>query len=394
MWRPGPRTPLRPADPVTRGGDAAAATSAHGGRAAASIYRYVLPLRDALMTGRGPITHRRGLLVCLRDSLGHVGWGEAAPLRGWHGPDLATTSEVLASWLRAASPISDPEALAPQADATLRGVPCAWAAIGGAVADLAARRRGTTLAAFLSGEASTAHDRLAGPVPTAALLDGETPTAVAHSAAAAVAGGFGTAKLKVGNRPLADDVARVGALREAAPGMALRLDANGAWGPEAHGAVEALGRFEPELVEEPCRGLDELRSLQARTTVPIAADESLPPLADLDRHLPLGVAVAVLKPSALGDPRAVLRAVVALRESGTEVVVGSFLESAVGLATAAHVAAVAGGPAAGLGTAALLLDDVCAPLPVRDGALWLSPEPGLGLTPDRHSPADLLEIGS
>ena len=176
--------------------------------------------------------------------------------------------------------------------------------------------------------------------------------------------------------------------------MALRLDANGAWGLEAHGAVEALGRFEPELVEEPCRGLDELRSLQARTTVPIAADESLPPLADLDRHLPLGVAVAVLKPSALGDPRAVLRAVVALRESGTAVVVGSFLESAVGLTTAAHVAAVAGGPAAGLGTAALLLDDVCAPLPVRDGALWLSPEPGLGLTPDRHSPADLLEIGS
>ncbi len=394
MWRPGPRTPLRPADPVTRGGDAEAATSAHGGRAAASIYRYVLPLRDPLMTGRGPITHRRGLLVCLRDSLGHAGWGEAAPLRGWHGPDLATTSDVLARWLHAASPISDPEALAPHADATLRGVPCAWAAIGGAVADLEARRRGTTLAAFLAAETPAAPARLSGPVATAALLDGETPAAVADAAATAAAGGFGTVKLKVGNRPLADDVARVAALREAAPDVTLRLDANGAWGSEALAAIEALGRFEPELMEEPCHGLDGLRALQARASVPIAADESLPPLTELQRHLPLGVAVAVLKPSALGDPRAVLRAVVALRESGTEVVVGSFLESAVGLATATHVAAVAGGPPAGLGTSAMLLDDVCAPLPVRNGALWLSPEWGLGLAPDRDELAVVLDVGT
>ena len=362
--------------------------------ARAALYRYLLRLRDPLMTGRGPLSHRRGLLVCLRDRHGHTGWGEAAPLRGWHGPDLATTTDVLVNWLRANWPVDEPDELAPRAEESLRGVPCAWAAIGGAVADLAARRRETTLAAFLACEVPTTHDRPAGPVPTAALLDGETPSAVAGGAAAAVAGGFGTVKLKVGIRPLADDMARVAALRAAAPDVALRLDANGAWGSEALGAVEALGRFEPELLEEPCRGLGELRSLQARTTVPIAADESLPPLADLQLHLPLGVAVAVLKPSALGDPRAVLRAVAALRKSGTEVIVGAFLESAVGLATAAHVAAVAGGPAAGLGTSAMLLDDVCAPLPVRDGALWLSPERGLGLAPDHDHLTELVDIGT
>lgn len=353
-----------------------------GGGPAASLYRYVLPLREPLLTGRGPITHRRGVLVCLRDALGNSGWGEAAPLRGWSGPDLATTADVLARWLRSGAPTGDPASPVPHIDARLSGAPCAWAAISGATADLEARRLGMTLAEFLASETPEARDPVSSPVATAALLEGETPSAVAGAAAAAGAAGFGTVKLKVGKRPLATDVARVAAVREVSPDVALRLDANGAWGSEAPVALEALSRFEPELVEEPCQGLDELRALQARTTVPIAADESLPPLADLQRHLPLGVGVAVLKPSALGDPRSVLRAVVALRESGTEVVVGSFLESAVGLAMATHVAAVAGGPAAGLGTAAMLLEDVCAPLAVRDGALVLAPEPGLGLAPD------------
>ena len=353
-----------------------------GGGLAASLYRYVLPLREPLMTGHGPITHRHGVLVRLRDALGNSGWGEAAPLRGWHGPDLAATADVMARWLRSAAPIGDPASLVRHVGTGLRGAPCAWAAIGGAAADLEARRRGMTLAAFLAAETSEPRDPVSGPVATAALLEGATPSAVAGAAAAAGAAGFGTVKLKVGNRPLCEDVDRVAAVREVAPDVALRLDANGAWGSEAPAAVEALGRFDPDLVEEPCHGLDELRALQARTPVPIAADESLPPLADLRRNLPLGVRVAVLKPSALGDPRAVLRAVAALRGSGTEVVIGSFLESAVGLAMATHVAAVAGGRPAGLGTAAMLLDDVCAPLPVRDGALRLSPEPGLGLAPD------------
>ncbi|MCY3924110.1 MAG: o-succinylbenzoate synthase, partial [bacterium] len=189
-------------------------------------------------------------------------------------------------------------------------------------------------------------------------------------------------KLKVGYRPLAHDAARVAALREAAPDAGLRLDANGAWGGESLGAAEALARFEPEVLEEPCRGLDALRRLQSLTGVPIAADESLPPLADLHRHLPLGTSAAVLKPSALGGPSAVVAAAAALADSGTAAIVGSFLESAVGVAAAAHVAAAAGGPPAGLATSAMLQDDVCEPLRVTDGAVRLPAASGLGLAPD------------
>ena len=367
----------------------AGTASSGGDRPPASLYSYALPLREALATGRGELRSRRGLLVCLRDRHGHTGWGEAAPLEGWGGPDLAATGELLADWLRAAASFEEPEALAARADVTLREVPCAWAAIAGAAADLAARRRDMSLASLLAGEMPAPGRSPAGPVPTAALVGGETPESVAASAAAATAAGHRTLKLKVASRALADDVARVSALRQAAPGAALRLDANGAWGAGAGDAVRALARFEPELLEEPVRGLAQLRRLQERSDIPIAADESLPPLTDLHRHLPLGVAAAVLKPSALGDPVAVLGAAAALAETGTSAIIGSFMESAVGVATAAHVAAVVAGPAAGLGTSALLRRDVCEPPAVRGGAVLLPPGPGLGLAPE---PAGCLRL--
>ncbi|MXV90138.1 MAG: o-succinylbenzoate synthase [Acidimicrobiia bacterium] len=367
------------------------ATDGDGSGAGAALYSYALPLRKPLVTGRGPLRYRRGLLVRLRDRDGRAGWGEAAPLAGWHGPDLDTTGEVLAGWLGAAAPFEETEALAARADTTLRDVPCAWAAVAGAAADLAARRRGVPLASFLAREVSAPGGPPAGPVPTAALIEGDTPESVASAATGAAAAGHTTLKLKVGSGPLADDVARVAALRDAAPAAALRLDANGAWGAAAGDAVRVLARFEPELLEEPCRGLAQLRRLQEGSDIPIAADESLPPLTDLHRHLPLGVAAAVLKPSALGDPVAVLRAVAELTETGTGAIIGSFMESAVGVATAAHVAAVAAGPAAGLGTSALLHGDVCEPPAVRAGAVQLPAGPGLGLEPETAGGMTLLE---
>lgn len=350
----------------------------------ANLHHFVLRLRQPLATGRGPLTHRRVTLVCLRDGEGREGWGEAAPLEGWQGPDFATTSHVLEKWLRGCGNIADPEELRDRAAGALGEAPCAWAAVGGAVTDLLARRAGVGLAAFLRRAAAATGESGSLPesVPTAALLEGESPASVAAAAAAAAEAGFGTLKLKVGNGPLADDLGRVAALREAAPRAALRLDANGAWGAASLAAVEALARFDPEVIEEPCHGLDDLRRMQARTAVPIAADESLPPLAELHRHLPLGVSAAVLKPSALGDPHAVLEAVAALGATGTTAIVGSFIESAVGVAAAAHVAAAAGGAPAGLATSAMMLEDVCEPLPVEGGSVRLPTGSGLGLSPD------------
>ena len=78
--------------------------------------------------------------------------------------------------------------------------------------------------------------------------------------------GCRTAKVKVAEpgQVLADDVARVQAVREAlGPEGRIRIDANGLWNvDEAEHAVHALGAFDLEYVEQPCASVPELVELR------------------------------------------------------------------------------------------------------------------------------------
>jgi O-succinylbenzoate synthase len=177
--------------------------------------------------------------------------------------------------------------------------------------------------------------------------------------------GARTAKVKVADpgQTLADDVARVAAVREAlGPVGRIRVDANALWNvDEAEHAIRALERFDLEYVEQPVATVDELAELRRRVSrlgILIAADESVRKASD-----PLAVAragaadVLVIKAQPLGGVRAAL-AIVA--EAGLPCVVSSALDTSIGLAMGASLAAAL--PAlefdCGLGTAALFESDV------------------------------------
>jgi O-succinylbenzoate synthase len=210
-------------------------------------------------------------------------------------------------------------------------------------------------------------------VPVNATVPVVSPEA-AH--ALVVAAGCGTAKVKVADpgSPLASDLARVEAVRDAlGPAGRLRVDANGAWSvDEAVAAIAALDRAAGglEYVEQPCATVEDLAAVRRRVDVPIAADESIRRAADPYRVRELEAAdIAVLKVQPLGGVRACLRIA---EDIGLPVVVSSALETSVGLA--AGVALAAALPtlehASGLATRALLTADVAEPalLPVN-GAL-------------------------
>jgi len=341
-----------------------------------SLQRFRLRLRAPLATAHGPIAERTGVLLALENQAGVRGFGEAMPLAGWPGGSLAELQAWLAS--RAAELLGKPahEALA----RTLVGPPLARAALETALLDLAARERGVPLAASLA---------MRTPEPTVAvnaLLAEEAPIAIARAARSLAAEGFRCFKLKVGARPLADDVARVAALRTAAgPDAALRLDANGAWSEdEAVAALAALVEYTPEYVEEPAAGALACARVRARSAVPIALDESAADDAGLELALKLAAAdVLVIKPALLGGPRAARAAARRARDAGIDVVVTSFLDSAIGIAAALHYAAtlVPNGRAAGLASGALFERDLAA-LRIEGGALRLPPERGLGVSPE------------
>jgi o-succinylbenzoate synthase len=188
--------------------------------------------------------------------------------------------------------------------------------------------------------------------------------------------GCATAKVKVAGpgTPLADDLARVEAVRDAVGASGrVRVDANGAWDVDtALAAITALDRAAGglEYVEQPCASVEDLAVVRRGVDVPIAADESIRRAEDPYRVRDLGAAdVAVLKVQPLGGVRACLRIA---EEIGMPVVVSSALETSLGLA--AGVALAAALPsldhACGLATRALLTADVASPelVPV-DGTL-------------------------
>ncbi|MCL2849871.1 MAG: o-succinylbenzoate synthase [Micrococcales bacterium] len=203
------------------------------------------------------------------------------------------------------------------------------------------------------------------------------------------ASGCRTAKVKVAEpgQVLAEDQARLEAVRDAiGPAGKVRLDANAAWDVDtAAAALTVLDRAAGglEYAEQPVPTVADLAALRRRTTVPIAADESVRRAAD-----PLAVAaqdaadVVVLKVQPLGGVRACLELA---ERIGLPVVVSSALESSVGLAAGlALAAALPQLPyACGLGTAALLAADVVAdPLLPVDGYLTVRrPAPVLPLPP-------------
>lgn len=190
------------------------------------------------------------------------------------------------------------------------------------------------------------------------------------------AGGCRTAKVKVAERgqTLADDLARVEAVRDAlGPDGLVRVDANGAWDvDEAVRAIAAIDRAAGglEYVEQPVMAVEDLAVVRRRVDVPVAADESIRRAEDPYRVRDLEAAdVAVLKVQPLGGVRACLRIA---EDIGLPVVVSSAVESSVGIA--AGVALAAALPelhhACGLATVQLLTDDVAtSPLLPVDGVL-------------------------
>jgi O-succinylbenzoate synthase len=191
--------------------------------------------------------------------------------------------------------------------------------------------------------------------------------------------GARTAKVKVAEpgQTLADDLARVNAVRELVP--TVRVDANGGWSvDEAVRAAAALTADGPlEYLEQPCAAVEELAELRRRVDVPIAADESIRKAED-----PLAVVraqaadIAVLKVAPLGGISAMLKIAAQI---DIPVVISSALDSAVGIA--AGLSAAAALPqlrhACGLGTGGLFLEDVADVAPPVDGTMAVGP-----VTPD------------
>ncbi len=242
-----------------------------------------------------------------------------------------------------------------------------------------------TCVAWLQAAREAAVDGWPAPVRTAVPVNCTVPAVAPDRAAEIVkASGCRTAKVKVAEpgQTLADDLARVEAVRDAIGSGRVRIDANGMWSlDEAIESLKQLARFDLEYVEQPCAAVEDLAAVRRRTDVPVAADESIRRAEDPLLVKKLEAAdIAVLKVQPIGGVRACLEIA---EQIGLPVVVSSALETSVGIA--AGVALAAALPelpyACGLATVSMFTTEVVAePLLPVDGFLpvkRVQPDPEL-----------------
>jgi L-alanine-DL-glutamate epimerase-like enolase superfamily enzyme len=311
------------------------------------------------------------VLVELQDpESGLVGLGEGCP-DAYYGETPATMAAVFALLLGAVGrPDWTVEGLAAageRMDAALGNNGAAKCALDIALHDLAARRAGLPLHAFLG---------LAPEIPpTDFSLGIDTPEVVAERASRAAR--FPALKIKLGGP---SDLATLEAVR-AVYGGAIRVDANTAWTlEEALAILPELERLGVELVEQPfpARRYDLLRALQERSPLPIVADESVVTIADLDPlvGVVVGINVKLAKCGGVGPAKRMLERA---RMLGFRTFLGCMEETSAGIAASAAVASLADW--VDLDGCLLLSDDPFDGLELDDGCRWrLGPRPGLGIS--------------
>jgi L-Ala-D/L-Glu epimerase len=314
-----------------------------------SVRTVTYRLRTPLRTAYGELRERTTLAVRLEFGPDDWGEGEAAPLEPYDGVPLAAVRAALDAYARIEAPPGELLAACKQE----RDLPQALAAIDLALWDREARRTNTPLARLLSPDPLPA-------VPVNATIGAEDRAGAAAQAAQAAQQGFTCVKVKVG---IGDDAGRVAAVRAAAPRIAIRLDANGAWATpdEALANLEHLAPAGIELCEEPIHGVEHLAALRSRSPVPIAMDETYAPGS--------GAADAVCLKITRGGVTQVMQDAAQARAAGSDVYLASTYDGPPGIAAAVHAAA------------ALHIRRPCGLATLSDPPVQLAPREGLITVP-------------
>ena len=279
------------------------------------------PLDKPFRISRGTRTEARVVVVTVTDGQ-HIGRGEAVPIRRYNQSPASVLAQIESIKSRQCLDRQQIQKLLP-AGAARNALDCAF----------------WDLEAKISGKRAweLANIPLAPEVKTSFTISLDTPAAMA-----AVAKVHATApilKLKLGgDNP---DLARVKAVREAAPAARLLIDANESWTSDHYCKVApALCQFGIELIEQPFPAdADEVLETLDHP-VPVCADEGCHTTADLPRLKNRYEMVNIKLDKSGGLTEAMLLTERA-REAGFKLLIGCMVCTSLGIAPARLLASAA-----------------------------------------------------
>jgi L-alanine-DL-glutamate epimerase-like enolase superfamily enzyme len=284
----------------------------------------VLNLRNPFRLSYGVSDTRNAYWIRLKDD---EGWGEGTIPPYYH----VQAGEMTRFWDQAAQNLKpfpdDPDEIlawiAPNGPAPAR------CALELALYDRIARRQGVPLYQLLGLPKPE-------PRPTSFTIAIDTPEAMAQMALQIK--DYPVIKVKLGSD---DDGARLAAIRTARPDARLRVDANAGWTrEEAFRYIHELEPFQLEMIEQPLvkNDIEGLGIVQAATSIPIVADESVQTLQDVEQLAAAGVEGINLKIMKAGGLTPALKMLRRAVDLGMKVMLGCMIETSIGTTAMAHLA--------------------------------------------------------
>ncbi len=300
-----------------------------------------IPLKEPFTIATGSVSEAQNVLITVTLEDGSLGYGESAPFSPSTGETQTTALAAAQGCVRLleGKDAAHWRTLSKLMRSVYYSQATVIAGMEMALLDALARSYGIPLYVFFGGVSSAVETDMSIPMVT--------PEHGYELAKEIVARGIRTIKIKVGG-DLREDVARVEAIREAAPGIGLTLDANQGYTPaEALLCMEALNDrdIRPLMLEQPVHKDDYegLRYVTQHTGVPIAADESAYSAANVAHLIAMGAANVInIKLMKCGLVEALDIAAVC-RATHTELMIGAMIESRLATAAAAHFVAGLGG---------------------------------------------------
>ncbi len=343
-----------------------------------------LPLKAPMKMANATVAKAENVLVRIEAADGTTGWGEAASAPTMTGDTqgglVAAVRDHLAPLL-VGRDARDWPALRPALHGVLLGNGGAHSALEMAMLDLTGRASGTRLIDLIAKPRREA-------VKPMWLLGNKTADEDVAEAHLRQREGFNFFKLKIGVKPLAQEIAIAHAVRAALPKTPLCADANcGLTLAAAKSYVEKTRKAGLMFVEQPLAYDDiaGLRKLTRATKVPIGIDEGIHSLADVETNAKAGARGISLKLIKLGGLTAALEAGKLCQRLGLSVnIAAKIAESSISSAAALHLACAV--PKADWGVSLthfyLAEDIVRRPLLLANGLVALPAGPGLGVDVD------------
>src|ERR1700730_16102505 len=300
-----------------------------------------IPMLEPFTIATGTTSVANNVLITIKLIDGSVGYGECAPF----SPSTGETQETAMAAAQGGAELlrgknaAHWRVLSKLIHSVYFSQGTAIAGIEMALLDALTRSYGIPLYLFFGGASSSVETDMSIPMVT--------PERGYELAKETVARGITCLKVKVGG-DIREDVARVEAIREGAPGLGLTLDANqGYTASEALLCLEALDDrdIRPLMMEQPVHKEDYegLRYVTQHTTVPIAADESAYSAANVAHLISISACNVVnIKLMKCGFVEALDIAAVC-RATHTQLMIGAMMESRLATSAAAHFVAGLGG---------------------------------------------------